>query len=77
MDADTQFYLVDPKVLPEVFHKVMEAKYLLKGGQAKTSSEACKLAGISRSVFYKYKDHVFMYQDNTGQTDIHLGINIK
>ena len=77
MDADTQFYLVDPKVLPEVFHKVMEAKYLLKGGQAKTSSEACKLAGISRSVFYKYKDHVFMYQDNTGKQIFTLGLTLN
>ncbi len=53
-----KYLLVDTKVLPEVFSKVMLAKRLLARGKAKNSSEAAKMAGISRSAYYKYKDSV-------------------
>lgn len=74
MMPDVQFYLVDPNVLPEVFQKVMEAKYLINSGRVKTSSEACKVVGISRSVFYKYRNHIFPYEDNMGNQIYTLGI---
>ena len=36
--------------------------------QAKNSSEACRIVGISRSAYYKYKDNVQVYEDDsTGQ----------
>lgn len=57
------YLLVDSKVLPEVFLKVVQAKQLLAQGKVKNLSEATKAAGISRSAFYKYKEHVFTYQD--------------
>ena len=53
--------LVDAKVLPEVFVRVVDAKQLLASGKAATAAEAVRLAGISRSAFYKYKDAVFPY----------------
>ena len=34
---------------------------LLETGEASNTSEAVKLAGISRSVYYKYKNAVFPY----------------
>ena len=43
-----------------VEHLRREAKRLLAVGRAKNLSEAAKLAGISRSALYKYKDHVFL-----------------
>ena len=46
-------------VLPEVFTKVVEAKRYMAQGKAKSYSDAAKMAGISRSAFYKYKDFVF------------------
>jgi len=53
--------LVDTDVLPDVFLKVVYAKKMIAQGKAKSSSEAAKLAGISRSAFYKYKDCVQQY----------------
>ena len=53
--------LVDAGVLPEVFGKVLEAKVHLQSGRAATAAEAARMAGISRSAFYKYKDAVFPY----------------
>ena len=48
--------LVDAAILPEVFGKVLQAKEYLQSGQAETAAQAARLAGISRSAFYKYKD---------------------
>lgn len=56
---ERQFYLVDARVLPEVFLKVVKAKKLLAGGQARSITEAVRCAGLSRSAFYKYKDCIF------------------
>lgn len=56
--------LVNAELLPEVLIKVIEAKRLLSQGKAKNSSEAARLAGISRSAFYKYKDGVSVYNDD-------------
>lgn len=55
--------IVDANLLPEVLLKVIEAKRLLSQRKAKSSSEAARLAGISRSAFYKYKDGVSVYHD--------------
>lgn len=53
--------LVDAAILPEVFGKVLYVKGLLQAGQADSATEAARMAGISRSAFYKYKDAVFSY----------------
>ena len=55
--------LVDSAVLPATILKVLEAKRLLSTAGAKTSSEAARMSGISRSAFYRYKDCVFDYND--------------
>ena len=57
--------LVDAGVLPEVFGKVLEAKEYLQSGRAATAAEAARMAGISRSAFYKYKDKVYPYESNS------------
>lgn len=67
MDSKT-YLIIDEDVLPEVFQKVMLANSYLKSGEASTTSEAVRLAGISRSVFYKYKDAVFPYQKNDNKS---------
>lgn len=54
----TEYYLVDRSLLPEVFQKVVEANIALKTGRAKTAAEAAQSVGLSRSAFYKYKDGV-------------------
>ena len=58
MGGTTRFYIVAAEALPEVFIKVAEAKRMLQTGEADTVGEATRLAGISRSAFYKYKDAV-------------------
>ena len=60
-----EYYLIDKRILPEVFSKVVEAKKLLQTGQCKTVNEATQKVQISRSVFYKYRDfvHVFLEKD--------------
>ena len=52
-------------MLPEVFIKVCEAKEYLETGAADTVAEAVVKAGISRSAFYKYKDGVSVYSDES------------
>ncbi|HBC26540.1 MAG TPA: ACT domain-containing protein [Ruminococcaceae bacterium] len=59
------FFLVDKKVLPKVYSKVVEAKQYLTNSEASSTSEAVRMAGISRSVFYKYKDSVYPYNPET------------
>lgn len=54
-----EFLLVDAKVLPEVFQRVLYAKELLASGEAKNVSRATQMADVSRSAFYKYRDSVF------------------
>ena len=55
------YLVVDEKALPDVYQKVVRANALLESGEAATASEAVRLAGISRSVYYKYRDSVFPY----------------
>ncbi|MDD6728984.1 MAG: ACT domain-containing protein [Eubacteriales bacterium] len=55
------YYLVNSSVLPKVFSQVIEAKNMLAAGDASSVSQAVKMADISRSAYYKYKDAVFEY----------------
>ena len=48
------YYLVNSKILPSVYGGVLKAKELLAEGKAPNTSKAVKMAGISRSAFYKY-----------------------
>lgn len=60
------YLIVNQDVLPEIFSKVIEAKKLLNSGDFKHVSEVVNEVGLSRSAFYKYKDHVFV-ADKTAQ----------
>ncbi len=59
------FYIVNSSVLPEVFSKVIETKALLRTGRAKNINQAVKMAEISRSAFYKYKDYVYPFYETS------------
>ena len=50
---NSAFLLVNQEVLPQVFTKVIQAKEYLRTAQASSTTEAAKMAGIARSVFYK------------------------
>jgi len=63
-----KYYLVDSSILPEVYTKVIKAKNLLLSGEASSVSSAVKMAGISRSAYYKYKDSVIEYNAEGEET---------
>ena len=52
------YLIVHKSVLPDYFEKVVEARRLIESGKAPDVSSAVKMAGISRSTFYKYKDYI-------------------
>jgi len=56
-----KYYLVNADILPPVYSKVIEAKNYLASNQASNTTQAVKMAGISRSAYYKYKDAIFEY----------------
>ena len=66
MNENREVILVDAEVLPEVFIKVLVSKRLIESGEVKTVNEACEKTGISRSAYYKYKDHVFDFNQMQG-----------
>ena len=69
-----KYFIVNKKVLPLVFEKVVEAKKLLYSKKCKTVNEATQLVGISRSAFYKYKDDVSVYVEDNGRNIITMSI---
>ena len=50
------YLIVHKDALPDYFDKVIEARHYLEEGKAKDVSAAVRMAGISRSTYYKYKD---------------------
>lgn len=63
MAREIKFYIVAADALPEIFIKVAEAKRMMQTGEANTVGAATRMAGISRSAFYKYKDSVQPFND--------------
>jgi len=55
-----RYYIVDSSILPESFDKVIQARNLLETKKVHNVSEAVKEVGISRGTYYKYKDLVFL-----------------
>lgn len=65
MGTEEKYYLVKKKALPDALMKVVEVKHLLDSKKVKNVQEATDRVGISRSCFYKYKDDIFPFHDNT------------
>ena len=65
MHKKSEYYVVKKKAVPEVLLKVVEAKKLLESGKAPTIQDAVEKVDISRSSFYKYKDDIFPFHDNS------------
>lgn len=74
---ETKLLLVDASLVPSVFLKVLQAKRLLSKGVVKSSSDACKAVGISRSAFYKYKDGIFAYEDQNVSKTVTLYLRLS
>ncbi|HOO27023.1 MAG TPA: ACT domain-containing protein [Lachnospiraceae bacterium] len=76
MSETNAYYIVKQKALPEVLLKVVEAKTMLDSERAMTVQEATEQVGISRSSFYKYKDDIFRFHDNTQGKTITLTVQM-
>lgn len=72
-----KYYLVSSTILPAVYSKVVEAKNYLATGEASSTSQAVKMAGISRSAYYKYKDAIFEYNTNSNDETITVNAKLK
>ena len=72
MGEATKYFVVKQKAIPEVLLKVVEAKRLLESEKVLTIQEAVDAVGISRSSFYKYKDDIFPFHDNSQGTTFTL-----
>lgn len=71
------YLVIDKRVLPDVYEKVLFAKKLLKDGKVKEVTEAVKIAEISRSVYYKYKDFVFDFSETSEGRKVTYNIILK
>ncbi|MBO4809790.1 MAG: ACT domain-containing protein [Lachnospiraceae bacterium] len=65
MTESTQYYIIKKKAVPEVLLKVVEAKRLLDTEKVLTVQDAVEEVGLSRSSFYKYKDDIMPFHDDT------------
>lgn len=61
------YLIVDYDVAPEVFKKVIEAKLMLESGRYKSVNEVLERIDLSRTAFYKYKNHI--YSSGQSQTE--------
>lgn len=57
-----KYLIIDKTILPDYFEKVVDAKNYVESGM--DVSRAVKMVGISRSTYYKYKDYVFVTQED-------------
>ena len=59
-----KFYILKQQAVPDVLLKVVEVNRLIETNKNMTVQEATDMIGISRSSFYKYRDHIFPFHDN-------------
>ena len=77
MMDDEKYYIIKKSALPEVLLKVIAAKKLLETDKVETVQEATDAVGISRSSFYKYKDDIFPFHENTKGRNITLLLQMQ
>lgn len=70
MSEYSDYYIVDKRVMPEVFLKVVEARELFDKGIVGSVQEAVDSVGVSRSAYYKYKDYVSALSSNSSRGKI-------
>lgn len=76
MGETARYFVVTRNAIPEVLLRVVEAKRLLESEKVLTIQEAVDAVGISRSSFYKYRDDIFQFHDNSQGTTITLTFQI-
>ena len=74
MKDNSRFFLVKEDVMPESLKKTIRIKEILQAGQAKTINEAVEQVNLSRSAYYKYKDHVFPFFEASKEKIVSISI---
>ena len=64
MTEDSKYYVVKQKALPEVLLKVAQVNKIIETKRM-SIAEATESVGISRSSYYKYKDDIFPFHEET------------
>ena len=77
MAEKTTYFVLKEKAVPEVLLKVVEAKKLIATGKCVSVQEATETVGISRSSFYKYKDDIFPFHEDTKGKTINMVIQLE
>lgn len=63
-----QFFIIDRAIVSDTLKKVVDAKRALREDSHLSVSEAVKAVDLSRSAFYKYKEYIFpFYEDSLGR----------
>ena len=73
---NSTYLMVDSKIVPGIYLKVIEAKAKIASGKFKSANDAIREVGISRSTFYKYKDCVFACSEIERDKLVSLGFTL-
>ena len=76
MAEPTRYYVVKKKRCPRFFEGG-GSQTLLESEKVATIQDAVDAVGISRSSFYKYKDDIFPFHDNSQGRTITLSLQTK
>ncbi|HBM80349.1 MAG: ACT domain-containing protein [Clostridiales bacterium] len=74
---ELKYYIVEGSVLPEVFKKVVDVKKLLETDMHISINDACNKLNISRSTYYKYKNSVYEFYENTRTRIVTFSLSLK
>lgn len=64
---ESSYIIVENSIAPDIFKKVIMAKNMIASGKCKSVNDALNLTGVSRTAFYKYKDHIFLRNESVGE----------
>ncbi len=71
-----EFYIVDKKILPISIQKVIEVNELINSKKI-SKYEAIKEVGISRSTYYKYKDYIKPFFEESKDSVFSLYLSLE
>ena len=71
------YLIVHKSILPEYYDRVLQARHLLEQGKARDVSQAVKMAGISRSTYYKYKDYLMEPSELAGERKAVISVLLR
>lgn len=76
MSEKTTYYVLRERAVPEVLLKVVAAKKLIDEQKCDSVQEATERVGISRSSFYKYKDDIKPFHEDTKGKTVNMVIQL-